>query len=233
MFSRPHHQRIAHVLESLNPDLFKKHKCYFGGGTAIVLRFGEFRESHDIDFLVSDREGYRDLRQAASGAEGSSALIKPERASFISAQQIKIDQYGIRTRLHVFDQLIKFEIVHEGRIELEKPAPKDQVCSVPTLTLLDLAASKLLANSDRFADDSVFSRDIIDLAMMSLPLKVLRRAVAKAECAYGEAIKRDLEKSLIRLEERTGWLEQCLKVLAMEQSKAEIWQKIRGLRRVL
>ncbi|MBM3349738.1 MAG: nucleotidyl transferase AbiEii/AbiGii toxin family protein, partial [Betaproteobacteria bacterium] len=30
------------------------HQCFFGGGTAITLRHGEYRESVDIDFLISD-----------------------------------------------------------------------------------------------------------------------------------------------------------------------------------
>jgi hypothetical protein len=34
-----------------------------------------------------------------------------------------------------------------------------------TLAPVDLAAEKLLANADRWADDAVFSRDVIDLAM--------------------------------------------------------------------
>ena len=52
VFSRPHHQRVAVILRSLRADFFKECECYFGGGTAIALRFGEFRESVDIDFLV-------------------------------------------------------------------------------------------------------------------------------------------------------------------------------------
>lgn len=48
-----------------------------------------------------------------------------------------------------------------------------------------MATSKLLANSDRWGDDGVFSRDLIDLAMMRPSLGLLRQAVAKAEQAYG------------------------------------------------
>ena len=62
MFTRPHHQRVAKVLESLDGDLLKQHNCLFAGGTAIALRYGEYRESVDIDFLVSDLASYRHLR---------------------------------------------------------------------------------------------------------------------------------------------------------------------------
>ena len=44
MFTRPHHQRIAKVLESLDADLLKQHNCLFAGGTAIALGYGEYRE---------------------------------------------------------------------------------------------------------------------------------------------------------------------------------------------
>jgi hypothetical protein len=49
------------------------------------------------------------------------------------------------------------------------------VCGIATLTPLDMLTSKLLANSDRWNDDGVFNRDVIDLAMMSPPLPMLRR----------------------------------------------------------
>jgi hypothetical protein len=42
MFTRPHHQRIAKVLESLDADLLKRHNCLFAGGTAIALGYGEY-----------------------------------------------------------------------------------------------------------------------------------------------------------------------------------------------
>lgn len=98
---------------------------------------------------------------------------------------------------------------------------------------VDMAASKLLANSDRWADDSVFSRDVIDLAMMGLPLPLLRLALAKAEQAYGPAVARDLAKAIDRLQERQGWLERCMLAMAMTLPKAVLWQKIRSLRKLL
>ncbi len=128
---------------------------------------------------------------------------------------------------------IKFEIVREARIGLQAPKPQDQICGVGTLTVLDLAASKLLANSDRQADDGVFSRDVIDLAMMNLTLPQLRAALEKATEAYGAAITRDLVKAIDRLQDRLGWLDRCMQVMAMDMPKAVLWGKIRNLRRAL
>ena len=104
---------------------------------------------------------------------------------------------------------------------------------MPTLTPLDMAASKLLANADRWRDDGVFSRDLIDLAMMKPPLPLLRQAVAKAEGAYGSAVLRDLQRAIERMRERTGWLERCMQLMGMADTQAQVWQRIRALRRVL
>jgi len=150
MFERPHHQRIARVLAALNGSLLRHNHCLFGGGTAIALRYGEYRESVDIDFLMP----------------------------------------------------------------------------------LDMATTKLLANSDRGLDDGVFNRDLIDLAMMNPPLALLRRAVAKAEQAYGKSIRQDLDKAINRMHDRHGWLERCMQVMAMTVPKAQLWQRIRALKRV-
>ncbi len=109
--------------------------------------------------------------------------------------------------LSVDGQPIKFEIVLEGRIKFAVPTAKDVVCGISTLTILDMASSKLLANSDRWADDGVFSRDLIDLAMMQPKLTLLRQAIAKAESAYGQAIRVDLGKAIYQLQHRQGLLE--------------------------
>lgn len=233
MFERAHHQRIARVLASLDGALLAQHGALFGGGTCIALRYGEYRESVDIDFMVSDAAGYRELRQLLTGTEGLNVIIRPGAPPLIMLRDIRADQYGIRTQVQMDGHAIKFEVVREARIVLETPGPLDQVCGVNALTPLDLATSKLLANSDRQADDGVFSRDVIDLAMMSLPLPMLRKAVAKAEQAYGPAITRDLAKALDRLQNRQGWLERCMQAMAMVMPKAVLWQKVRRLRRLL
>lgn len=93
--------------------------------------------------------------------------------------------------------------------------------------------SKLLANSDRWADDGVFSRDVIDLAMMQTRLPLLRQAITKAEDAYGQAVRVDLEKAIHRLQRRQGWLERCMQTMAMTLPKALVWQRVRSLHKAL
>lgn len=233
MFERPHHQSIALVLHALNGPVLQAHHCLFGGGTAMALRYGEYRESVDIDFLVSDLGSYRSLRHALTGPQSMAAITHPDAQPLQQAREMRADQYGIRTTLRVQEQPIKFEIVLEGRITLDAPAPSDTLCGIATLTPLDMATSKLLANSDRCMDDGVFSRDLIDLAMMATPLPLLRQAVAKAEQAYGPSILRDLDKAIRRMQERQTWLDRCMQAMAIDVPKALLWQKIRALRRVL
>jgi hypothetical protein len=229
LFEREHHRRVAHVLESLDADLLKASACLFGGGTAIALRYGEYRESVDIDFLVSDRDGYRSLRQRIGGAGGLRAIQRDGR-SLDQVRDVRADQYGLRTVVRVDGIEIKFEIVLEGRITLEAPGAGDAVCGVATLTPLDLATSKLLANSDRWADDAVFSRDLIDLAMMVPPKKLLKAAIDKARGAYGDSIENDLLKAIDALRALPHRLDRCMEAMQMRSvPKALLWQRIKAL----
>ena len=233
VFERPHHRRIAQVLQSLDGAALRGQHCLFGGGTAIALCCGEFRESVAIDFLVSDLAAYRQLRQALTGAQGLSAITHAQSVPLVQAGELRADQYGILTRVVVDGQQIKMEIVFEARITLDAPGKADVLCGVPTLTRLDMVTSKLLANSDRWADDGVFSRDLIDLAMLQPSLPLLRQAVAKAEGAYGASIRRDLQRAIERMQARTGWLERCMQMMAVAGTQAQLWQRVRALRRVL
>lgn len=232
MFERPHHQRIAQVLLTLNGHLLLEHHCLFGGGTAIALRYGEYRESVDIDFLVSDISSYRELRLLTTSSQGIAALFRnPDSSSISQIRDVRADQYGIRTMLLVAGKQVKFEIILEGRINLQKPGEDDQICGVTTLSPLDMTASKLLANSDRWADDGVFNRDLIDLAMMQPAKSLFRDAITKAELAYGEAIIEDLGKAINKFQLHHDWLERCMLAMDINVPKAVLWERIRTLRR--
>ena len=234
MFERPHHQRIAQVLLALNGPLLREYCCLFGGGTAVALRYGEYRESVDIDFLVSDVTCYRRLRLLLTESpSGIAAILRNNVRTLTQVNEIRADQYGIRTMLLVTDRQIKFEIILEGRIKLDSPSKNDEICDIATLSPLDMVTSKLLANSDRWADDGIFSRDLIDLAMMQPSVNLLRRAVVKAEQAYGNAITRDLGKAIAKLQARRDWLDRCIKAMAINVPKALLWERLRTLKRNL
>lgn len=223
LYNRQHRRRIATVLEVLDAPLLRANRCLFGGGTAITLRHGEYRESLNIDFLVSDLAGYRTIRQLAMSGGIDALAREPVR----QLREVRADMYGIRTLLEVDGAAIKFEIIHEGRIVLDEPSETDEVCGVATLTPLDLATSKLLANADRWADRAVFSRDVIDLAMMNPTSELLRAAVAKALVPYGDSILSCLHKAINALREQPRRLDDSIRTLGMESiSRQELWERV-------
>lgn len=230
LFRRPHHQYVARVLQALDGPLLMNNHCLFGGGTAITLRYGEFRESVDIDFLVSDIKSYRNLRQLMTSPAGIVNLQREGSEKLDQARSVRADQYGIRTMLLVDDHPIKFEIVLEGRIQLEDPHPQDEIIGIAALTPLDMVTTKLLANSDRWPDDAVFGRDLIDLAMMEPDQQLMQVAIRKAEEAYGHSIQQDLRKAIDQMRTMDGWMERCMQALSIEMPKALLWQRIRTLR---
>ena len=105
MFEREHHRHVASVLQALDARRLHAHQCLFGGGTALALRYGEYRESVDIDFRVSHLEGYRALRQGLSGTAGMQAICRADvdlASVFSQTREVRVDQYGIRTMLSIY-----------------------------------------------------------------------------------------------------------------------------------
>jgi hypothetical protein len=109
------------------------------------------------------------------------------------------------------------------------PGKSDQLCGISTLTRLDMATSKLLVNADRWADALVFSRDVIDLAMMAPSTELLNAAISKAQLAYGDAIVRDLNKAIDKLNTRNDWFDRCILAMDIETPKALIWKNLQRL----
>ena len=196
----------------------------------MVLRYGEYRESVDIEFLVSKLAGFRQLRQVLTGPDGINAITLPGRR-LSQARDMRADRYGIRTLLQVDGVPIKFEVVLEARITLQDPAADDCICGVATLASLDMAAAKLLANADRWRDDSTFSRDLIDLAMMAPARRLLEQATAKAQSAYGDAVQAALVAAVAELGARPRRLQACMQALQVSGvTPAGLWARIKALR---
>lgn len=227
MFERPHHRDVALVLQSLDAQALSERHCYFGGGTAMALRYGEYRESVDIDFVVSDLAGYRELRQMLANVRGSLPIVR-EGMKVEIAREIRADQYGIRTQVQSGASRIKFEIILEARIELSRPGDEDRICGVQMLAPIDLAAEKLLANADRWRDDAVYSRDLIDLAMMGADQALLQAACAKAELAYGDSVRRSLAQAVELLQSQPARLDKCMTAMKVSGvTRAQLWNAIR------
>jgi hypothetical protein len=213
MFKRPHHQRIQELLRAFNSHLLQETECFFAGGTAIVLLLDEYRESVDVDFLCSSKEGYKKLRNSITDDTLGDLLLQPVK----HLRDVRADRDGIRTFLEIDGVPIKVEIVFEACIELSG-MPSLQL-PVPVLSIEDLYAEKLLANTDRGLDRSTFSRDLIDLVMLIKhqgPIPEI--AWEKVESAYGNIVFSTLQKTTEMLRDAT-YVQKCLEKLDMDKSQ--------------
>jgi hypothetical protein len=182
---RLEHNAVASALKAMDHDLLMAYKCWFGGGTEIVLDAGEYRPSTDLDFFCSDADGNREMRTRAMSSSVSGIFGEgvQERRAF------KADRYGIRGVVTSHRMDLRFEVVREARICLE--GRPDQALGVPRLAHADRIAEKLLANADRCRVERSAYRDAIDLGMQALhrgPFPEI--ALAKAERAYGDDVGR-------------------------------------------
>jgi hypothetical protein len=114
MFERPHHQKIAKLLGSMDAELLAQARCYFGGGTAITLKLGEYRESVDVDFLCSDSDGYRLLRNAITPPTLGAILRSPIR----HLRDVRTQRDKISTYLEV--EAVPIRVECAGRTHFDK-----------------------------------------------------------------------------------------------------------------
>lgn len=214
-FRRPRHLKVWKALESFDAEFLANSCCYFGGGTRIVLASGEYRESADIDFLCADGPGYRKLRNTISQNSLGAILKEPLSLS----REVRADRYGIRTFLDLDGEPVKFEIISEGRIVLDADPAAEM--PVPALDAVSCFAEKFLANTDRWADQSVLSRDVIDLAFMikGWGIAVAVTGLERATDAYGEVVAVSLKKATSKLEHDSGYYRRCLRELTISDTR--------------
>jgi len=227
-FERPQHQNVLTALHCLDADFLNEARCFFGGGTHLAMTFGEYRESRDIDFLCSSREGFRLLREQVS----QNSLGRIERQHLSLAREVRADRDGIRTFIDVNGARIKFEILLEARIDLA--GELDPVLKVPVLGIECAIAEKLLANTDRGLDESTLSRDLVDLAFIIL--RVERAAffagMTMAEAVYGTAVRRYLGLALDAFRDNRVRADKCIDALAVTD-RPTLRKGLRRLRQVL
>jgi hypothetical protein len=174
-------QRIAELLSAFDATLREKAGCYLGGGAALVLALGEYRQLNNVNFMCASAEGYRLLRNTVQDALLGALLERPQhlprRAGCPDQGGFRVGDPGCHLR------------------HLRRCPPH------PMLSRVDMYAEKLLANADRGLDRSTGSRDIIDLAMVIRnggPIP--RMSWQKARQAYGDYAVRafDDARDLIR-----------------------------------
>lgn len=130
---------------------------------------------------------------------------------------------------------VKFEIVVEGRIELE--GAMDPALGVPRLGLAWAIGEKLLANADHGRAKEYRARDVIDLAFVSLDAEemALLAGYELAERAYGKAVRRELDEVLKMLTLDAKYRNQCSEDLLIEDVKGlrKGLERLQALRRLM
>jgi len=216
-FRLAHHNQILTILRSLDSNVLRKGFAYFGGGTLLSLDFGEYRWSKDIDFICPvSSSGYKYLRTIVFEG-GYKALFRD--LSRIQVGRGTTDRYGIRMVIDVDGVPIKTEIIVEARFEPDPPRYPEW-SPVACLSLSDCFTSKLLANSDRYMDDSVEARDLIDLAILRLQSPIPQRAIDKAEKAY--EVMRPLKVAIQRFQNRVDYRDRFFSGLQIDESQIPI-----------
>ena len=113
MFRREHHQAVATVLNAFNRQYFQTRHCYFGGGTLLALELGEYRESVDIDFLISDAEQIRALRHDLHDDGYSPLFAKADPGFPLTPDQPRVSRDKVVFAARPHDLPIKVEIIFE------------------------------------------------------------------------------------------------------------------------
>ena len=112
----------------------------------------------------------------------------------------------------------RHKIVHEGRIDVSGSMDAD--LSLPALDEHSCFAEKFLANADRWADESVFSRDVIDLAFMmeSWGSDAAAQGHALACAAYGDLTADCAKRAARKLLDDTAYLKRCVESLRVTET---------------
>ena len=214
-FARPQHELVLRILSMLDAAFLEDAQCYFGGGTRVVMSLGEYRESADIDLLCADRSGYRALRSAVK----RDTLGRIAQARVVLAREVIADRYGIRTFIEIRGQKIKFEIIHEGRIDIS--GISEAAYPVAVLDPVSCFAEKFLANADRWMDESTLNRDIVDLAFMIVGWDRSAAGAGRriATNAYGKVVTDSVRKAAKKLHDHKDYFRRCVAGLGISDSR--------------
>lgn len=183
----PYRHRIAKVLLGLDGQWLDRAHCYLGGGAALMLQMGGYRETRGIDFFCGTRAGFRMLRNAVA-RPGLGGLLKATAFDVcgVHCSQNKIEVFFAVDGLPVRVMFMCAQPVTGLRVS-------DLLFDVPLLSRKDMYVSKLLANTDRGVDHAGHHRDLIDLAMMVKAWgPVPQAAWREATLMYGGEVARSL-----------------------------------------
>jgi hypothetical protein len=78
-------------------------------------------------------------------------------------------------------------------------------------------------------DDSVMSRDLIDLSMLNHDVSLDAQGLAKAERAYGRSVSDAFQKAKPHLLERDQRLRRCMTALKIDMPEAQLRARLQRL----
>ena len=207
------HNQVLQILQALDKEFLTSCQVLFGGGTMLALAYGEYRLSRDLDFLCPYGLPFSQLRRAIYDRGYEALFPLSQRGILKFPGEIKTDRDGIRFGIQVETTILKFEIVAEGRVVFTDSVQPDW-SPVPCLSVVDQVTQKLLANGDRWADASIDSRDLIDLAILKQETEFPQTAIDKAESAYRSIDP--LKRSIINFQQKPNYRLRCYERLHIE-----------------
>jgi hypothetical protein len=164
LFKRPHHNQLASALLCLDTDMLAKSGCYYGGGTAIAMAFGEKRTSFDIDFLATndsmsllkDRISKNGL--ASIFKRDVKAISEPVLGRYMIKGLVQIDG-GKPLKLEIMEENSSHLIGVQGLIEA--------LPNIVTVNKPMMIAQKIMAAMDRGLEKEFNHRDFWDLCVLA------------------------------------------------------------------
>lgn len=223
MFDRLQHRRIAFILQNLKKENLAACGCLFGGGTALSLQLGEYRESVDIDFSCGSTEHYAKLRKGFFD-EGASFLFHHD---LTLSRELRADRSALRCTIDLKDgeKPIKFEIILEGYLGGLLPSIT-QVCDIPCLHPQDSMATKLMANADRGLDEAFAFRDLIDFIIATDHFgPISSESLARIKKTYDDTAEKSAVKTARYLVEHPKKLETAFLELSINDDVTSLIKK--------
>lgn len=182
-FKIPRHNIIwAVISDMLDKKMLRDHGILFAGGTLCSMRYGEYRESVDLDFLCADKNSFNSFRANFSDV-----------GKFIYARNPKITKDRVQLWITTTDDRpLKVDFFYEERLQ---PTASD-FHGVEALDHASLMGCKLMAYCDRGMDLSERGKDFIDLIAIDLqaPAETFENAWELAWNAYGTWLTNQLPK---------------------------------------
>jgi hypothetical protein len=155
--------RLAPLLEALDADLLEEAGCVLGGGAAVALSLGAYREVGGVRVLCASAEGYRVLKARLHEA-GLDALLRVP-GSLKALRAPRADPWGVLAAVEVEGRPVRVELARE--LGLGPGSARHPELGVPVLGRVDLFCERLLSNADRWANPASLGRDAIDLLVMT------------------------------------------------------------------